>query len=113
MLSPSDAWITGTIRRFTVSPDYRADRPISLVEDICRYALTKDIDLATSNLSPDELAGLLAIDGSITQRRPSMEIEIRLRQLGLIERNGMSRLPTRTKRGNDVVNEAGLLPPEK
>jgi hypothetical protein len=48
---------------------------------------------------------LLAIDGSITQRRPSMEIEIRLRQLGLIERNGMSRLPTRTKRGNDLVKE--------
>ncbi len=74
--------------------------------------MTKDIDLAASDLSPDELAGLLAIDGSITQRRPSMEIEIRLRQLGLIERNGMSRLPTRTKRGNDLAKEAGRLPSE-
>ena len=62
--------------------------------------------MATPGLSPDEFAGLLAIDGSIMQRRPSMEIEIRLRQLGLIERNGISRLPIRTKRGNDLVNEA-------
>ncbi len=69
--------------------------------------------MAASDLSPDELAGLLAIDGSITQRRPSMEIEIRLRQLGLIERNGMSRLPTRTKRGNDLVMEAGRLRSEQ
>lgn len=69
--------------------------------------------MAASDLSPDELAGLLAIDGSITQRRPSMEIEIRLRQLGLIERNGMSRLPTRTKRGNDLVMEVGRLRSEQ
>jgi len=65
--------------------------------------------VAASSLSPDEFAGLLAIDGSITQRRPSMEVEIRLRQLGLIERNGISRLPIRTKRGNDLVSEAGRL----
>lgn len=75
--------------------------------------MTKDIDLAASDLSPDELVGLLVIDGSITQRRPSMEIEIRLRQFGLIERNGMSRLPARTKRGNDLVREAGRLPFEQ
>jgi hypothetical protein len=65
--------------------------------------------MAASSLSPDEFAGLLAIDGSITQRRPSMDVEIRLRHLGLIERNGISRLPIRTKRGNDLVNEAGRL----
>jgi hypothetical protein len=65
--------------------------------------------VAASSLSPDEFAGLLAIDGSITQRRPSMEVEIRLRQLGLIERNGISRLPIRTRRGNDLVSEAGRL----
>ncbi|MDO8975952.1 hypothetical protein [Reyranella sp.] len=38
-----------------------------------------------------------------------MEVEIRLRQLGLIERNGISRLPIRTRRGNDLVSEAGRL----
>ncbi len=65
--------------------------------------------MAASSLSPDEFAGLLAIDGSITQRRPSMEVEIRLRQLGLIERNGISRLLIRTRRGNDLVSEAGRL----
>lgn len=78
--------------------------PLIIVRTV-GHALIKDIDLAASDLNPDELAGLLAIDGSITQRRPSMEIEIRLRQLGLIERNGMSRLPTRTKRGNDLLKE--------
>lgn len=68
-----------------------------------------DPPLPAPGLSPDEFAGLLAIDGSITRRRPSMEIEIRLRQFGLIERNGISRLPIRTRRGNDLVNEAGRL----
>lgn len=62
--------------------------------------------MAVLALSPDEFAGLLAIDGTIAQRRPSMEIEIRLRQLGLIERNGISRLPIRTQRGNDLVKAA-------
>ncbi len=57
------------------------------------------------DLSPEEFAGLLAIDGSLLQQRPSTEIEIRLRQLGLIERNGISRMPIRTKRGNDWVSE--------
>ncbi len=66
----------------------------------------KDIGMAAYNLSPDEFAGLLAIDGTIAQRRPSMEIEIRLRQLGLIERNGISRLPIRTQRGEDLVQAA-------
>lgn len=57
-------------------------------------------------LSPDEFAGLLAIDGSIAQRRPSMEIEIRLRQLGLIERSNISRLPIRTRQGDALVQAA-------
>ena len=57
------------------------------------------------DLSPDEFAGLLAIDGTMGQRRPSTEIEIRLRSLGLIERNGLSRMPIRTRRGNDLVKQ--------
>jgi len=57
------------------------------------------------DLSPDEFAGLLAIDGTMGQRRPSTEIEIRLRSLGLIERNGLSRMPIRTRRGDDLVKQ--------
>jgi hypothetical protein len=57
------------------------------------------------DLSPDEFAGLLAIDGTLGQRRPSTEIEIRLRSLGLIERNGLSRMPIRTRRGDDLVKQ--------
>jgi len=56
-------------------------------------------------LSPDEFAGLLAIDGTMGQRRPSTEIEIRLRSFGLIERNGLSRMPLRTRRGDDLVKQ--------
>jgi hypothetical protein len=54
-------------------------------------------------LTPDEFAALVAIDSSIGQRRPSMDMEIRLRLLGLIERNGMSRLPSRTAKGEALV----------
>ena len=57
------------------------------------------------DLSAEELSGLLAIDGSLLQRRPSMEIEIRLPQLGLIERNSISRMPIRTESGNNRVRE--------
>ena len=57
------------------------------------------------DLSPDEFAGLLAIDGTLGQRRPATEIEIRLRSLGLIERNGLSRMPIRTRRGDDLVKQ--------
>lgn len=57
------------------------------------------------DLSSDEIAGLLAIDGTMGQRRPSIEIEIRLRSFGLIERNGLSRMPLRTRRGDDVVKQ--------
>jgi len=54
-------------------------------------------------LTPDEFAALVALDSSIGQRRPSMDMEIRLRLLGLIERNGMSRLPSRTAKGEALV----------
>lgn len=55
-------------------------------------------------LSPEELAGLVAIDGTLAQRRPPADIEIKLRKLGLIERNSsMSRLPIRTPRGHELV----------
>ena len=37
-------------------------------------------------LTPDELAALVAIDSSVGRRRPSMDIGIRLRLPGLIER---------------------------
>jgi hypothetical protein len=37
------------------------------------------------------------------QRRPSPEMEIRLRGLGLIQRDGMSRLPVRTAAGNALI----------
>lgn len=57
------------------------------------------------DLSSDEIAGLLAIDGTMGQRRPSIEIEIRLRSFGLIERNGLSRMPLRTRRGDDLVKQ--------
>jgi hypothetical protein len=54
-------------------------------------------------LTPDEFAALFAIDSTIGQRRPSMEMEVRLYRLGLIERNGMSRLPARTAKGEALV----------
>ena len=54
-------------------------------------------------LSPAEFAALVAIDGSIRQQRPSAEMEIRLRRLGLIERNSLSRLPARTAEGDARV----------
>jgi hypothetical protein len=54
-------------------------------------------------LTDEEFAALVAIDSSIGQRRPSMDIEIKLRRLGLIERNGLSRLPARTAKGNALV----------
>jgi hypothetical protein len=57
------------------------------------------------DLTPDELAGLRAIDATMGQRRPSIDIEIRLRALGLIERNGLSRMPIRTRRGDDLVKQ--------
>ncbi|MBY0318897.1 MAG: hypothetical protein K2X72_09260 [Reyranella sp.] len=60
-------------------------------------------------LTPDEFAALVAIDSSIGQRRPSMDMEVRLRRLGLIERNGMSRLPSRTAKGEALVR-AGRKP---
>ncbi|HTG18536.1 MAG TPA: hypothetical protein VK681_00755 [Reyranella sp.] len=55
------------------------------------------------SLTNEEFAALRSIDGSILQRRPSMEMEIRLRGLGLIQRDGMSRLPVRTAAGNALI----------
>jgi hypothetical protein len=56
-------------------------------------------------LTPEELAGLRAIDGTMAQRRPSIDVEIRLRTLGLIERTGLSRMPIRTRRGSDLLRQ--------
>jgi hypothetical protein len=55
------------------------------------------------SLTSEEFAALRSIDGSMLQRRPSMEMEIRLRGLGLIQRDGMSRLPVRTAEGDALV----------
>jgi hypothetical protein len=60
-------------------------------------------------LTDEEFAALRSIDGSMLQRRPSMELEIRLRGLGLIDRDGMSRLPVRTAAGDALVR-AGRIP---
>ena len=61
------------------------------------------------SLTNEEFAALRSIDGSMLQRRPSPEMEIRLRSLGLIQRDGMSRLPVRTAEGNALI-KAGLTP---
>ena len=60
-------------------------------------------------LTNEEFTALRSIDGSMLQRRPSMEMEIRLRNLGLIHRDGMSRLPVRTAEGDALV-KAGQTP---
>ena len=56
-----------------------------------------------SSLSPDEFAALVALDSSLGQRRPSPDVEIRLRHLGLIERDRQTGLPRRTAAGNALV----------
>jgi hypothetical protein len=55
------------------------------------------------SLSPEEFAALVAIDSTMRQRRPSPDMEIKLRRLGLIERGGMSGLPARTAEGDALV----------
>jgi hypothetical protein len=65
--------------------------------------------MTNPSLTSEEFAALRSIDGSMLQRRPSMEMEIRLRGLGLIDRNGMSRLPVRTAEGNALI-KAGRTP---
>lgn len=62
------------------------------------------------DLTAEEFAALVAIDSSFHQTRPSIELEMKLRGLGLIERNGLSRLPARTAKGDALVR-AGR-PPE-
>jgi hypothetical protein len=61
------------------------------------------------SLTNEEFAALRSIDGSMLQRRPTPELEIRLRNLSLIHRNGMSRLPARTAEGDALV-KAGRTP---
>lgn len=65
--------------------------------------------MANISLTNEEFAALQSIDSSILQRRPSPELEIRLRGLGLIHRDGMSRLPERTAEG-DAIIKAGRTP---
>jgi hypothetical protein len=59
--------------------------------------------MPTPPLNPEEFAALVAIDSSMRQRRPSPDLEIKLRRLGLIERDGRSGLPARTPRGDALV----------
>lgn len=54
-------------------------------------------------LTPEEFAALVALDGSMRQKRPSPEIERTLRRLGLIERFRWSGQPVRTADGNALV----------
>ena len=61
------------------------------------------------SLTNEEFAALRSIDGSMSQRRPTPELEIRLRNLGLIHRNGMSRLPVRTPEGDALVKAGQTL----
>jgi hypothetical protein len=65
--------------------------------------------MTAPSLTSEEFAALQSIDGSMLQRRPSMELEIRLRGLGLIHRDGLSRLPVRTAEGDALV-KAGRTP---
>ena len=64
-------------------------------------------------LTREEFAALVAIDGSFAQRRPSAELEIELRRRGLIEREGLSQLPTRTARGEAMVKAGRQASMEK
>lgn len=60
-------------------------------------------DHTPGQLTPDAFDALVALDGSLQQRRPSPEIEKVLRDLGLIERFYASGLPIRTAAGNELV----------
>ena len=64
------------------------------------------------SLTSEEFAALRSIDGSMLQRRPSMEMEVRLRSLGLIHRDGMSRLPVRTAAGDALIKAGRRRTPE-
>lgn len=66
--------------------------------------------LNTGPLNAEEFAALLAIDGSLRARRPPAATEIRLRRLGLIEPNPLSRLPVRTLKGEVLIAAAGVAP---
>jgi hypothetical protein len=59
--------------------------------------------MTESSLTVEEFAALAALDSSIGQRCPSLEMQIRLRLLGLIERDDPSLLPARTAKGEALV----------
>ena len=61
------------------------------------------LPIPNASLSPEEFAALVAIDSTMQQRRPSPDMKIKLRRLGLIERDGMSGLPARTAEGDALV----------
>jgi hypothetical protein len=65
--------------------------------------------LTDNPLNAEEFAALVAIDGSLRQRRPPAATEIRLRRLGLIEPSPLSRMPVRTAQGEALVLAAGTL----
>jgi hypothetical protein len=69
------------------------------------------LNAALPNIGPlngEEFAALLAIDGSLRARRPPAATEIRLRRLGLIEPNPLSRWPVRTPKGEALIAAAGV-----
>jgi hypothetical protein len=65
------------------------------------------------SLSDEEFAALVALDGSMLQRRPTPALELRLRQLGLIEPSRFSRLPIRTAKGEALVLATQPPPTDK
>jgi len=63
--------------------------------------------MKTNNtMTAEEFHGLVTIDGSLGQCRPSPAVEARLRNLGLIEPSPLSRLPVRTAEGEALVESA-------
>lgn len=59
-----------------------------------------------STITAEEFHGLVTINGTIGQHRPSPVVEARLRHLGLIEPSPLSRLPVRTAEGEALVASA-------
>ena len=72
-------------------------------------AIARDPQMSRSamsdyDLTAEEFAGLTAINGSMRQTRPAAEVEIKLRELGLIARSIPSGLPVRTAQGDALVS---------
>lgn len=63
--------------------------------------------MSETPLSNEEFAALVAIDGGLMQRRPSREMEAKLRKLGLVYLFRPSGMPVRTAEGEALV-KAGL-----